>query len=439
MASFRSQDPARSPGYADNWPIPIKNPLNRDRVRRRQAYSARGAMLRPLRTTHGPQSRTPIPPAVGAARPMADPRIQGQRRPLEPKPPAPRPPSAPGGERLDDPQRRPRHPGEDELGDAVPRPDLQRLCPGGAAVPHRQHQRSLVVGVDHPDRVAEHEAAMAEARAGDRPGRTSRDRGSPPRSRPGSAPAPPAARARGARPGRHAGRARRRAPSPSAEIPAPESGVEDAQVDGEAASPVTGAVPERGGRSWSVVPRRSRSYAPAGGPMARAPLSRPAEARTPGCGRTSRYAPPSRPRPPPAGAPAGRRGCGRARPRPRRGGRRWRSDSAQNRTERPCRLPERRQAPRCATPARWRRGSAVAVQHRVEGLRVGGAASSSASRAATSSSAMRPAARAAQAGSTRRRTAIRSANSSIESGCTSTPLRGRIRTSPRASAGAAPC
>src|SRR5438132_5075523 len=51
---------------------------------------------------------------------------------------------------------RARDAGEDELGDAVAGPNLYRLATG-IAVPRRNQARPLVIGIDHPDRIAEHE------------------------------------------------------------------------------------------------------------------------------------------------------------------------------------------------------------------------------------------------------------------------------------------
>src|SRR5260370_8856694 len=59
---------------------------------------------------------------------------------------------------------RPRNAGKDQLSNTVPGPDLD--CVGALrriAVPRRNEAGSLVIGVDHPDRVAEHHPPLVAA------------------------------------------------------------------------------------------------------------------------------------------------------------------------------------------------------------------------------------------------------------------------------------
>src|SRR5215472_15261475 len=60
---------------------------------------------------------------------------------------------------------RPRNSGKDQLSDTVPGPDLDRgAASGRIAVPRRNEAGPLVIGIDHADRIAEHQPPLvAEA------------------------------------------------------------------------------------------------------------------------------------------------------------------------------------------------------------------------------------------------------------------------------------
>src|SRR5579872_6430817 len=72
-------------------------------------------------------------------------------------------PAAGGSKLFDDREMRPRDAGEDELRDAVAWADHEVVGPRRIAVPRRDEAGPLVIGVDHADGVAEHQArAVAE-------------------------------------------------------------------------------------------------------------------------------------------------------------------------------------------------------------------------------------------------------------------------------------
>ncbi len=121
-------------------------------------------------------------------------------------------PAAGLGKRGDDREVRPRNAGKDELGDAVAGPDLDRVTARRRiAVPRRDQQRPLVIGVDDA-----RPCCRAPAPLGDRgrnaaaPARTIPDRRCERRCRRRSAPPAPAAAGRAARRGRRADRGRPR-------------------------------------------------------------------------------------------------------------------------------------------------------------------------------------------------------------------------------------